>query len=295
MDVHDPDGDRREIGLPLPLFIKWDDADYGLRAGEHGYPPSPCPGAAVWHMAWSDKDDAIDWQAYFHLRNRWVAALLHSPYQKGGRLPVESFLRDVKHLLSLQYSAVELRNRALKDLLDGPSHLHRTIGGKLGEIRTVRAGFPDAQVTKDITEFPAVKRLHLPKFGQVPTPPKNLVQAVASALSGALRQLRPVDPAATEHPEAVVPAADARWWRLSHLDSAIVSASDGTGASWYRRDNVRFRKQFLRSLTLHMRALARWDELSSAYKNELPRFTSPEAWEKTFKAASIPDEQKPGK
>ncbi len=33
-----------ELGQPLPLFIKWDDADYGLRAGEHGYPPpSPCP------------------------------------------------------------------------------------------------------------------------------------------------------------------------------------------------------------------------------------------------------------
>ena len=26
-----------ELGQPLPLFIKWDDADYGLRAGEHGY------------------------------------------------------------------------------------------------------------------------------------------------------------------------------------------------------------------------------------------------------------------
>jgi GT2 family glycosyltransferase len=25
-----------ELGQPLPLFIKWDDADYGLRAGEHG-------------------------------------------------------------------------------------------------------------------------------------------------------------------------------------------------------------------------------------------------------------------
>ena len=27
-----------ELGQPLPLFIKWDDAEYGLRAGEHGYP-----------------------------------------------------------------------------------------------------------------------------------------------------------------------------------------------------------------------------------------------------------------
>ena len=66
-----------ELGQPLPLFIKWDDADYGLRAGEHGYPTVTMPGTAIWHMAWSDKDDAIDWQAYFHLRNRLVVAALH--------------------------------------------------------------------------------------------------------------------------------------------------------------------------------------------------------------------------
>ena len=66
-----------ELGQPLPLFIKWDDADYGLRAGEHGYRTVTLPGTAIWHMAWSDKDDAIDWQAYFHLRNRLVVSALH--------------------------------------------------------------------------------------------------------------------------------------------------------------------------------------------------------------------------
>ena len=49
----------------------------GLRAAEHGYPTVTMPGIAIWHMAWSDKDDAIDWQAYFHLRNRLVVAALH--------------------------------------------------------------------------------------------------------------------------------------------------------------------------------------------------------------------------
>ena len=32
-----------ELGQPLPLFIKWDDADYGLRAGNTGTARSPCP------------------------------------------------------------------------------------------------------------------------------------------------------------------------------------------------------------------------------------------------------------
>ena len=77
VDVHDPAAVAEELGQPLPLFIKWDDVEYGLRAGEHGYPTVTLPGAAIWHMAWSDKDDAIDWQAYFHLRNRLVVAAMH--------------------------------------------------------------------------------------------------------------------------------------------------------------------------------------------------------------------------
>jgi galactofuranosylgalactofuranosylrhamnosyl-N-acetylglucosaminyl-diphospho-decaprenol beta-1,5/1,6-galactofuranosyltransferase len=64
----------REIGLSLPMFIKWDDADFGLRAGEAGFPTVTLPGVAVWHVPWHEKDDTIDWQAYFHRRNRIVAA-----------------------------------------------------------------------------------------------------------------------------------------------------------------------------------------------------------------------------
>jgi galactofuranosylgalactofuranosylrhamnosyl-N-acetylglucosaminyl-diphospho-decaprenol beta-1,5/1,6-galactofuranosyltransferase len=107
----------REIGLSLPVFIKWDDAEYGIRARRHGYQTVTLPGAAVWHMPWTEKDDTIDWQAYFHQRNRWLAALVYSPYKKGGMLPRMSFMVDVKHLLSMQYSAVELRLDALEDLL----------------------------------------------------------------------------------------------------------------------------------------------------------------------------------
>ena len=45
--VHVPDPARRpleEIGLSLPLFIKWDDAEFGLRAREAGYPTVSMPG-----------------------------------------------------------------------------------------------------------------------------------------------------------------------------------------------------------------------------------------------------------
>src|SRR5689334_16788029 len=108
-----------ELGQPVPLFIKWDDVEYGLRAGEHGYPTVTLPGAAIWHMAWSDKDDAIDWQAYFHLRNRLVVAALHMP-GNGRGLVVNTVKATLKHLLCLEYSTVAIQNKANADFLAGP-------------------------------------------------------------------------------------------------------------------------------------------------------------------------------
>ena len=112
-----------ELGQPLPLFIKWDDAEYGLRARDAGYPTVTMPGAAIWHMAWSDKDDAIDWQAYFHLRNRLVVASLHMP-GNGRGLVINTVKATIKHLLCLEYSTVAIQNKAIADFLAGPrAHL----------------------------------------------------------------------------------------------------------------------------------------------------------------------------
>jgi galactofuranosylgalactofuranosylrhamnosyl-N-acetylglucosaminyl-diphospho-decaprenol beta-1,5/1,6-galactofuranosyltransferase len=282
----------REIGLALPVFIKWDDAEYGIRARRHGYQTVTLPGAAVWHMPWTEKDDTIDWQAYFHQRNRWLAALIYSPYKKGGILPRMSFLVDVKHLLSMQYSAVELRLDALEDLLKGPAHLHETIKTKLPEIRARRADFDDARITREVAVFPTVKRVKPPRRGKKPKAPASIIGALATAATAGIRQVQGVRPGALEHPEALVPAMDARWWRLSQLDSAIVSSADGSGASWYKRRPEQFRNMMARSIKLHQQLLRDWDHLSKVYVDALPEFTSPEAWKRTFQAMTEKESDK---
>lgn len=277
-------------GLSLPVFIKWDDAEFSLRARAHGYPTVSLPGAAVWHVPWTDKDDAIDWQAYYHQRNRWLVALLHSPYKRGGSLPEQSFAGDVKHLLTLQYSAVELRLKALEDLLSGPEHLHGTLATTLGEVRAMRVEHADAKVSKEPGAFPAPRRARPPKKGEAPTRPSNIVKFGASALTGALRQLRPVREQAIEVPEERVAAAAARWWRLSHLDSAVVTSADGAGASMYIRDPKVFRSYLMRSMRLHQQLSTRWPKLRDQYRHELAAFTDHEAWAATFEASTSGDD-----
>jgi galactofuranosylgalactofuranosylrhamnosyl-N-acetylglucosaminyl-diphospho-decaprenol beta-1,5/1,6-galactofuranosyltransferase len=272
----------REIGLALPVFIKWDDSEFGLRARRAGVRTVTLPGAAVWHVPWTDKDDTIDWQAYFHQRNRWLVALLYSPYRRGGNLPKESFMVDVKHLLSQQYSAVELRLQALEDLLDGPHRLHADLDTKLAHIRAVRSEFTDSRVLADPGVFPESWLPKPPRRGKRPTRPRTLVQGVTAAASSALRSLRPVRPTATAQPEAEIAAMDARWWMVSRFDSALVTTADGTGASWYQRQPETFRRLLARSLRLHERLLREWDVLTGEYRRSHSELVSFEQWEKTF-------------
>ena len=106
--------------------------------------------------------------------------------------------------------------------------------------------------------------------------------ASVTAATGAARQLRPVRPASRSNPEATVPAMDGRWWLLSQFDSAVVSTADGTGASWYKREPVRFNDVMRRSAAMHAELAKRWDELSAQYRAAVPQVTGPDAWQGTW-------------
>jgi galactofuranosylgalactofuranosylrhamnosyl-N-acetylglucosaminyl-diphospho-decaprenol beta-1,5/1,6-galactofuranosyltransferase len=272
----------REIGMSLPIFIKWDDAEFGLLAAKAGIPTVSRPGAAGWHVPWTDKDDTIDWQAYHHARNRLLVALLHSPYDRGGRVVYESMNMQIKHGLAMQYAAAELRLWALEDLLSGPEHMHRDLPTKLAEIRAFRKGQDDAHVETDPRAFPPVRRVKPPKRGKDPTEPKGLIGTYAAAAAGVLRQIRPVRTTSRLNPEAKVAAMDSKWSLLSQFDSAVVTTADGVGAFWYKRDRKRFADLMRRSLDLHRELAMRWDELARTYREATPEVTGPDAWSKTW-------------
>ena len=271
-----------EIGLSLPLFIKWDDSEYGLRAKAHGYPTVTFPGAAVWHVPWTDKNDAVDWQAYFHQRNRFIAALIHSSYPRGGRMIRESINHQIAHLVSMQYSTAELRLMALEDVLAGPERLHEMLPTRLAEVNAFRKQFPDAQLHVDRDELPPVRREKPVRKGRdIAEVPSRVSQLITAGLAPVRHLKKPRD-LSREFPEAEVRAMDAKWYRLASFDSAVVSMNDGTSAALYQRDNQRFRDLVKRTVAIHDRYRREWPELARRYREALPEITSPEAWEKTF-------------
>jgi len=274
----------RKIGLSLPLFIKWDDSEYGVRAQEAGYPTITMPGVAVWHVPWTDKNDALDWQAYFHQRNRFVAALLHSPFPRGGRMVRESFNHQIKHLLAMQYSTVELRHLALEDALAGPDQLHDDLPTKLGQVRALRKQFTDAQLKLDPDAFPPPRRAK-PRKKDLDSEIPGRASQYLSALKGSVRQFVGTRALSREYPESALPAMDAAWFRLATLDSAIVSMPDGTSAAFYQRDPELFRDLLRRTVEIHERLYREWPRLSQLYRDQLGEITSLQRWEKTFAAS----------
>ena len=277
----------REIGLALPVFIKWDDAEYGFRAREHGFPTVSLPGVASWQAPWTDKNDAQDWQSYYHQRNRIVTALLHSPAPRGGSLVPELLERQLQNLLSMQYSTAALKLMAIEDVLSGPAHLHRDIGTKLKQVREFRAQFGDARDEADLGAFPAPGR-RAPDALKDSTTPTNKYNLLKKAVQGTARQFRPVQKAHEERPQIALPYQDAAWFVMVQMDSVLVSTADGTSAAWYKRDPRLFRSLGLRSVILHRRLRRRWPRLAAEYRAAAADFTSPERWRETF-AASVRD------
>ncbi|MCY0903566.1 glycosyltransferase [Arthrobacter sp. H14-L1] len=276
----------REIGLSLPIFIKWDDAEYGLRAKEAGFPTVSLPGAAVWHVSWIDKDDLVGWQAYFHARNRIITALIHSPYEHGGRVVRESNYNDIKHLVSMQYATGRGRNMALEDLLAGPEKLHALLPKKLPEIREMMKDYSDSQFAAEPDSYPTPKMAKPPRHGHGVRQPSRM-SLIPWAAKTIVRQLtKPVTPLSKERPQASVAHQDNRWWRMSQFDSALVTNAEGTGASWYKRDPKQLREMLAESTRLHAVLLRDWQKLSATYKAAVPVITSFEEWKKTFDAQS---------
>lgn len=271
----------KDLGLSLPIFIKWDDVEYGLRAKEHGYPTVSLPGSAVWHVSWVDKDDLVGWQAYFHDRNRYISALLHCRFPHGGGLVRNSQMLDLKHLVSMQYYTVTGRLEAERDLLAGPDQLHSILATKLPQIRAAAAEFTDSTLKKEFEDFPPVKEPK-PRRPRRKTVDESHLGKMIEGVKAVARQLRPPRQGHKVNPQTQIAFKDNKWWNTAQWDSALVTNAEGTGIAWYQRDPARARRMLAESIQHQARIYQEWSSLQRQYKAALPELVSFEAWARTF-------------
>lgn len=278
----------RAVGYSLPFFLKWDDAEYGLRAAEAGYPTVSLPGAPIWHVAWLDKDDGIDWQLYFHIRNRLVAALLHGRPGVGAVLSGLLFRQTLRHVLAMQYYTAAMSNRALRDVLAGPQTLHAGIASIVSELRGATAHYPEA-VRRSPADVPTpavtgVRGAAAPQDGK-PEGRALIPFAAKAFLRGVLK---PVPRDAATRPQAAFAHRYGEWWRTPAYDSVLVPTADDTAYFWYRRDRRALLRLMRENVVLYRELRSRWDDLARDYREHTADLAGETAWRRTLGLPPVP-------
>lgn len=264
----------RMLGAALPFFIKWDDTEFSLRAAAAGFTTVTMPGAALWHVAWTGKDDGLDWQAYFQLRNRLVTALLHSDIRRRGSILRATFALDVNHVLCMQYGSAAARRLALSDVLIGPESLEDTLATRIGELTDLLARANQVVVAADELPRPATT--------SAPPRPHGLLSSAGRLLRVAAHQIRRPGRSTPLGVDTHLTRAEGKWWALGLLDSATVESATGKGAFVSRRSRRSAISLLRDAVILRVRLWWAWPALSRAYRADAPRLASADAWSQRF-------------
>lgn len=154
-------------GLPLPLFIHFDDIEYGLR--NSGHEIMLLNGICVWHPQLQNKDPV--WAAYYNVRNFLIVSALY------GRRSSPAVCMDLArlflwYLLSYRYNETRLLRRAVDDFMRGAEYfigldaqaLHREVSS----FRYVRRTPNELGIeTKESSVHRCSERLLLNLLGQL--------------------------------------------------------------------------------------------------------------------------------
>ena len=122
------------------------------------------------------------------------------------------------------------------------------------------------------------------------TTPTNKFNLITKAGHGTMRQFRRPREGALQRPQMALAFQDASWWVLAELDSALVSAAEGTSAAWYKRDPQLFRSLGWRSLVAASCGYRlQWPQLAAQYRaRQLLTSTRRSRWRETFAASLNP-------
>lgn len=173
-------------GLPLPMFVRHDDTEHGLRTTRSGSEVVTMPGIFVWHEPFESK--AKPWYTYYDRRNMLIVAALH------GNVPARTlarlFVRDCWTALTIhRYEFCWAACRAVRDFLAGPSvvfsdprPLHEEVVAGLARSSLATMRSYRARGGKHV---PLLRSLRRP---EVAVPARAIVRQMLSAGWGLLRR-----------------------------------------------------------------------------------------------------------
>ena len=112
--------------LPLPLFIKRDDIEYGLRNGKTFITLN---GINVWHEPFENKRPAF--LEYYYIRNQCIMESVLGSDFNGKKLKKKLFKQLKTDIFTFRYTESELRFKGVEDFLKGIDFIKTTDPEKL--------------------------------------------------------------------------------------------------------------------------------------------------------------------
>ncbi len=269
----------KEIGLPMPFFIKTDDVEFGLRITERlGKPIVAFPGIAVCHEPFYAKNPV--WDCYYSRRNYLIT---HSLYNSLKYIDAVKFMtKDLLHSLFIfDYNTATMLIKGFEDYMKGPSLIESS------DPETLHADIIELSKTYKIQNKPSISLLES-------KPHKNLDFKETEPLAFK-RLLGIVTLNGHLLPSFLLSKGDAvfwimsdsvDWWLIAFGKKRIQFFREGKNSySIYQHEMSRTAGIgiLIKWLQLIITSGTRWSSVSSKWRNAFDHLTSTNFWTKYLK------------
>ncbi|WP_022868135.1 glycosyltransferase family 2 protein [Schaalia vaccimaxillae] len=258
-----PPGTVNEVGLPAPFFLKWDDAEYGLRAHRLGYDIEVLPGTGVWHPRWDTTSTLWSWTGVLTHRNR-LASAAATGASRG--VLASSLAHQAKHILSLQYAVAGSWASAAQQFGAGAGWLGKDLLAARANAQSIWNREHSRSVEHGAATQDRVAKAATRVSNWRAARSSNTIRAVASLFT----------PSRFIHDIRAVPAHTYAWWDSLGADRVIVE--DGEHAHILARDTARAWRLLAASAGQHADLALRWNQLIDEYSRTLVHASTLEQW-----------------
>ena len=239
----------REKGLPLPLFFKMDDAEYGTRLG---LPVVTICGISVWHPPFRSKFNPVN--SYYYARNTLTVGCTRGDVTE--RDVDEVTEKILLEAACTRYGSAELMISGVEDFLRGPDHVFNLCRTGMRSGVTMRT-FPLEELRGHYNPVERPKasfKLRKYTFNGCLLPSKGNAEASVSSMR-------------TE-----------QFYRAKH----VVFDIDGTVGTVSRRHALEAMGITMKVWSLRRMLKKRLPELNTMYRESLVQWTTTDAWNKLF-------------
>lgn len=260
----------REQGLPLPLFVRGDDVEYGVRCQSKYMAMS---GICVWHAHFVGRFRAsVD--GYQYIRNLLIVSAVHSTVDQRGMMM--RFWRVLRiYLRHMNYDAAELWLDALEDYLRGPEWLAQADGAAIMKAngakneKLVAIGQLDPAIMAQVE----IDRSLLGHDEPVRSTLSKLFESIPHDRHWFPDALLRKQPAVIDYSGNLGP------WSQVAMRKTLV-ALDATGENGHVRtlDRARYRAILKRYRNLRVDYAKRKDDVAQEWQDAFLHLTSPEFW-----------------